>query len=182
MSSEDGWNWVWQRFHGLDPRGIGDVSGDSGATGILGTQGPPPGSSKDEPAPDTSRLGAAQNGQQDQVIDLSVPVLRYPDARAVVDPNTGKPYPAPVKMDVSANAQHAQSRKDDNFASKALWMLSQFAQGMPQDYQRPDGYLAARLHNDFIMDNRNVTAYNLGVVARRAGYSPGRYSQSSGAL
>ena len=40
MSSEDGWNWVWQRFHGLDPRGIGDVSGDSGAAGILGQQAP----------------------------------------------------------------------------------------------------------------------------------------------
>ncbi len=40
MSNEDGWNWVWQRFHGLDPHGIGDVSGDSGATGILGPPAP----------------------------------------------------------------------------------------------------------------------------------------------
>jgi len=40
MSDEDGWNWVWQRFHGLDPDGIGDHSSDSGATGIQGQPAP----------------------------------------------------------------------------------------------------------------------------------------------
>jgi hypothetical protein len=40
MSDEDGWNWVWRRFHGPHPNGIGDVSGDSGAVGILGQQAP----------------------------------------------------------------------------------------------------------------------------------------------
>jgi len=69
MSNEDGWNWVWQRFHGLDPHGIGDVSGDSGATGILGQQAPSTGqlgatsapqasisASKDAPASDSPQL------------------------------------------------------------------------------------------------------------------------------
>lgn len=51
MSSEDGWNWVWQRFHGLDPHGIGDVSGGSGATGILGPIAPLSGSSDAMSAP-----------------------------------------------------------------------------------------------------------------------------------
>ena len=36
MSDENGWDWVWERFHGLVPRGIGDRANDSGAPGILG--------------------------------------------------------------------------------------------------------------------------------------------------
>lgn len=69
MSDEDGWNWVWQRFHGLDPHGIGEVSGNSGATGILGQQAPlsgepvvssalpaPVDNPKGEPAPASAAL------------------------------------------------------------------------------------------------------------------------------
>lgn len=71
---------------------------------------------------------------QDRAIDLSESILRYPDAQPVIDPNTERPYPAPRAMDVSANAAQADQRRDDGAVGKGIWMLSQFSQGMPQDY------------------------------------------------
>jgi hypothetical protein len=76
-------------------------------------------------------------------------------------------------MDVSANAAQADQRRDDGAVGKGIWMLSQFPAGRPQDYQRPYGYWSARRHDpgSFIGDYTDVTAYNLGVAAARAGYS-----------
>lgn len=62
MNDEDGWNWVWQRFHGLDPHGIGDVSGDDGAVGILGPQAQLSGQSAVVSAP-PALLGNAEGEQ-----------------------------------------------------------------------------------------------------------------------
>jgi hypothetical protein len=46
-----------------------------------------------------------------------------------------------------------------------LW----FRQGGSMDYQRPNGYFAARLFGDYRGRLTNVTTYNFGAVTAAAG-------------
>jgi hypothetical protein len=184
MSEIFGNAWDWVRDHsvdsgqaGSDPIGLlGNVTDQVqphpviAPTDPLGIVPVPNISPLPQPASDASRLGPTQTSQQDQAIDLSAPVLRYPDAQPVVDPNTGKPYPAPRGMDVSANAAEASGWAQSWGPAKDLWMVSRFFAGRPEDYQRPDGFLPAILGDDIIRSNRDVSGYNFGAVARRAGY------------
>jgi len=106
---------------------------------------------------------------------------------AVIDPNTGSPYPLPNGMDIAANVKAAEDYDPDaTDADKALSMIYWFSHGGPQDYQRPDGYIPA-LFGDYVGSYRNVTNYNYGAVAAAMGYSldetltaAGAYNQAVG--
>ena len=50
-------------------------------------------------------------------------------------------------------------------------MFSLFHSGGEFDYQRPGGYMDAKLNGNFVMAYRDVTNYNYGVVAGAAGYN-----------
>jgi len=90
----------------------------------------------------------------------------------VIDPNTNEPYPMPDGMDIAANVRYAQAfaQTDATEAEKDMLMVYWFRQGGPQDYQRPEGYIAARL-GDMEMSYRAITNYNYGAVAAAMGYS-----------
>lgn len=169
MSDDNPWGWVQDRFLGLNPQGQDEAANSAGASGLLGG------------AVDQNPMGyvdRAQTGTPPALVDPTV--LRYSNGDPVIDPNSKSPYPLPLGMDVTANADEASNRSKDLPIAKDAWMLSQFFAGQPQDYQRPDGLLAAMRDGDIIGRNRDVSGYNFGVVARRMGYSLEDTRQAAG--
>jgi hypothetical protein len=101
--------------------------------------------------------------------------LKFAEGTSVIDPNTGKPYPVPPGMDISANV--ARGRSIAHLAGpltvdgvpvdgRAAYMTDWFFRGQELDFQRPDGFFGASIGH-----YRDVTNYNFGAVAEAAGYT-----------
>ncbi|MBV8538425.1 MAG: hypothetical protein JO128_22700 [Alphaproteobacteria bacterium] len=105
--------------------------------------------------------------------------LTYPNGAEVRD-KLGNPYPRPPGLDVQKNIETGQQigwpagfvpATEAPINPRDAYMAGLLAAGRPMDYQRPNGYLAAKLYGDIHREYRNVTNYNMGVVAAAAGYS-----------
>ena len=106
-------------------------------------------------------------------------ILTYPNGTAVRD-KSGRSYPRPPGLDVQKNIAVAKQitwpadfvpATEAPINPRDVYMASLLSAGQPMDYQRPNGYLAAKLYGNIHREYRNVTNYNMGVVAAAAGYS-----------
>ncbi len=98
-------------------------------------------------------IDRSPNGHNDKT-------LIYPDGNSIIDPNTGKPYIAPQRLDILKDIREAEHTTfEDAIPSMIQW----FQHFGSKDYQREG--------NTFYSRYRNVTNFTFGAVASATGFT-----------
>lgn len=151
-----------------------NLFGDDDTTSFFGGYRPRPAASPADPTgmllpiSDTTPAGAAPTAT-----GTAPDVLAYPDSTAVVDINTGQPYPRPDRLNMQDNIatgtlikQAIETPGGGDIANPDLMFAPLFVHGSEMDYQRPLGHPFGQFDKRF----KNISNYNFGVVGAATGY------------